>query len=56
MKIKLLSSTAASGTDLLAGSIAEVSDSDGRVLIGMGKAEACLDKVDPPKATKKKSK
>jgi hypothetical protein len=40
MKVKILNSTAASGKDLLAGSVAEVSDQDGQTLIRMGKAEA----------------
>ena len=51
MQIKILSSTAASGVDLLKGAIAEVSD--GRVLIQMGRAEAYS---EAPKASKKKSK
>ena len=53
MQIKILSSTAASGVDLLKGAIAEVSYSDGRVLIQMGRAEAYS---EAPKASKKKSK
>ena len=53
MKIKLLSSTAASGTDLLAGSIATVSDKDGQTLILMGKAEAYTAPAKPVKAKKK---
>jgi len=54
MHIKLLSSTAASGKDLLAGSVAEVSDQDGLTLISMGKAEAYTAPAEPKKAPKKK--
>jgi hypothetical protein len=54
MQVKILSSTAASGTDLLVGSIATVSDQDGQTLILMGKAEAYTAPVAPVKAAKKK--
>ena len=54
MKVKILNSTAASGKDLLAGSVAEVSDQDGQTLIRMGKAEAYTAEA-PAKATKKKA-
>ena len=56
MQVTLLSSTAASGTDLLAGSIATVSDKDGQTLISMGKAEAYTAPAKPVKAAKKKAK
>ena len=54
MQVKILISTAASGTDLLLGSIATVSDKDGQTLISMGKAEAYTAPVAPVKAAKKK--
>ena len=54
MKVKILNSTAASGKDLLAGSVAEVSDQDGQTLIRMGKAEAYTAE-EPAKAAKKKA-
>jgi len=54
MQVKILSSTAASGKDLLVGSIATVSDQDGQTLISMGKAEAYTAPVAPVKAAKKK--
>ena len=53
MKVKILNTTAASGTDLLAGSVAEVSDQDGLTLISMGKAEAYIEPAKPVKAKKK---
>ena len=53
MKVKILSSTAASGTDLLVGSIATVSEQDGQTLISMGKAEAYTEA--PKKQAKKKA-
>jgi hypothetical protein len=54
MKVKILNTTAASGTDLLAGSVAEVSDKDGQTLIRMGKAEAYTAEA-PAKSAKKKA-
>jgi hypothetical protein len=53
MKVKILNSTAASGKDLLAGSVAEVSDQDGQTLIRMGKAEAYTATEAPAKSKKK---
>jgi hypothetical protein len=53
MKVKILNTTAASGKDLLAGSVAEVSEQDGQTLIRMGKAEAYTAEA-PAKAAKKK--
>tara|TARA_R110002074_G_scaffold381432_1_gene560464 strand:+ start:361 stop:525 length:165 start_codon:yes stop_codon:yes gene_type:complete len=53
MQVKILSSTAASGKDLLVGAIATVSDKDGQTLISMGKAEAYTAPVAPVKAKKK---
>ena len=54
MQVKILSSTAASGKDLLAGSVAEVSDQDGQTLIKMGKAEAYTAPAMTKKAPKRK--
>jgi hypothetical protein len=54
MKIKILSTTVASGTDLLAGSVAEVSEQDGQTLIIMGKAAAYEAAEVPAKKAKKK--
>lgn len=56
MQVKILISTAASGTDLLLGSIATVSETDGQTLISMGKAEAYTAPAKPLKAEKKKAK
>tara|TARA_R110000796_G_scaffold7894_5_gene26618 strand:- start:853 stop:1095 length:243 start_codon:yes stop_codon:yes gene_type:complete len=53
MQIKILSGTTASGTDLLAGTIAEVSDQDGETLIRMGKAELYTATAAPKKSKKK---
>lgn len=53
MQIKLLRNTAASGEDLLEGSVAEVSEQDARILIRMGKAEAHTEA--PKKPAKKKA-
>jgi len=55
MKVKILNTTAASGKDLLAGSVAEVSDQDGQTLIRMGKAEAYTAPATATKAAKKKA-
>jgi hypothetical protein len=54
MKVKILKTTAASGTDLLAGSVAEVSEQDGQTLIRMGKAVAYEATEVPAKKAKKK--
>ena len=54
MKVKILNTTAASGKDLLAGSVAEVSDQDGQTLIRMGKAEAYTATEEAPAKAKKK--
>jgi len=54
MQVTILSSTAASGKDLLAGVVAEVSDQDGQTLIKMGKAEAYTAPATPKKAPKRK--
>tara|TARA_R100000935_G_scaffold38786_1_gene60195 strand:- start:6784 stop:6951 length:168 start_codon:yes stop_codon:yes gene_type:complete len=54
MQVKILKATAASGTDLLVGSIAEVSEQDGKTLIRMGKAMAYSAAAEAPKKSKKK--
>jgi len=49
MKILVLRSTEASGQPLAAGEVAEVSEKDAQILIGMGKATDAPAPVCPPK-------